>query len=169
VSYKIDLDAGKVISQEYILRADGNGSGIAGSVTLPSDFPAVLPLIIENLNRNWTSVLYERDKKRFRPLGMRADAAFCHISPLEKSEKIFVGHPFTADDKNLLISVTQTGPDKLTLQLHNPGLSEIKTKITRSSYFDFVTVGSFDARIPSGETVTYNLISGQAEYIKCHD
>ena len=165
-TYRVDAEQGVITSREYILKIDGQGKGFAGVVTLPERFPAVLPMVVDNLCQNWASVLYERDSKRFRPLGMRQGAAYCHRTPDERSGELFIGHPFTADRPDIFISVAQTGKDELTLQLHNPGTAPVRTTLTRSPFFDFVSCPPIAADLPAGSTKTF--MAAGDKLVECH-
>ena len=153
VDYTLRMQQGRVIDQEYELRLDGKGRGFAGEIILPDDFRVSLPIVVENLNGQWTSVLYDRTEKRLRPLGMLEDAAYCHRPPQQRGGKIFIGHPFTLDQRELWLSAVQTAEQEITIQVHNPTDEPVATRLTRSPYFDFVGGDHLDLKIPAGQTV----------------
>jgi hypothetical protein len=153
VGYQVALEQGTIKDQRYVLTIDGQGKGFAGEITLPERFPVSLPVVVENLNEKWTSVLYERDSKRLRPLGMFANAAYCHRAPEERKGKIFIGHPFTLSNPELCLSVVRTGEKELTLQIHNPTVQGAQVNVARNPAFDFVTLADFAVTVPAGQTV----------------
>ena len=157
VGYTLRTEQGNVIDREYVLRIDGKGQGFAGEIILPADFPASLPVSVENLNDKWTSVLYDREKQRLRPLGMHDNKAYCHRGPAERGGKIFIGHPFTLDTSELWLTTVQTQEREITLQVHNPTDKPVSARLTRSPYFDFVACDDFDMNVPAGQTVEYSL------------
>ena len=157
VSYTVKPEHGTVADTEYVLAIDGKGVGFAGEILLPRYFPVSLPIIVENLNDRWTSVLYDRARKRLRPLGMTGNAAYCHRAPAERRGRIFIGHPFTLDDKRLWLSVVQTHDRELTLQIHNPTDQAASVRVTRSPFFDFVTCEDIEVQIPAGRSAEYVL------------
>ena len=112
---------------------------------------------MENLNDHWTSVLYDRQAKRFRPLGMYDNKAYCHRAPEERGGKIFVGHPFTVDRPELWVTAVQTRDHELTVQLHNPTDGKIATAVHRSPFFDFLPCADFNVEIPAGATLDYRI------------
>ena len=157
VDYTLRIEQGGVIDQEYVLRLDGKGQGFAGEITLPAGFRVSLPVIVENLNDKWTSVLYDREKNRLRPLGMHDNTAYCHRAPNERGGEIFIGHPFTLDQPELWLTAVQTEEREITVQVHNPTDKPIAARLTRSPYFDFVAGDDFDLDVPAGQTVEYRL------------
>jgi len=157
VSYTVNAEHGDVTSREYMLRIDGDGVGFAGEIALPPRFPASLPVVVENLNGQWTSVLYDRQAKRLRPLGMHENMAYAHRTPADRGGKIFIGHPFTLDKPELWLSVVQTEEQELTVQIHNPTDQTVAARVQRSSFFDFVACENFKVDVPAGQTVEYVL------------
>ena len=155
VGYQVKAEHGTVTDTEYVLRIDGKGVGFAGEVVLPRRFPVSLPVVVENLCDRWTSVLYDRRTRRMRPLGMTRDAAYCHRAPTERSGRIFIGHPFTLDRRELCLSVVQTGVRELTVQVHNMTDKACTTTVRRSPYFDMVAVRDFKVTVPPGATAEY--------------
>jgi hypothetical protein len=157
VSYQVNAEHGSVLNQHYILSLDGKGLGFAGSILLPEKFPCVLPIIVKNLNKRWSSVLYDRRSKTMRPLGMEGGQAYCHRAPEEREGEIFIGHPFTSNNENLWLMAVQTGEHEMTLQIHNPTEHPISASIKRTPYFDMVEDGNFDIEVAAGEMVERKL------------
>ncbi|MBU4211241.1 MAG: hypothetical protein KKD33_01510 [Verrucomicrobia bacterium] len=153
VGYEVKVEQGKVTDTEYVLTIDGEGKGFAGEILLPKDMPVSLPVVVENLNDRWTSVLYDREQKRFRPLGMHANKAYCHRALDELKGKIFIGHPFTLDKPELCLSVVQTDMKALTMQIHNPTDQPVSVRVKRSPFFNFVTCEDLTSDVPAGSTV----------------
>jgi len=160
VSYEVKAEQGTVAGQEYILTLDGQGKGFAGEIVLPAGFPVSLPIVVTNLNDRWTSVLYDRDAKRMRPLGMAGNRAYCHRPPDQRGGRIFIGRPFTAGNPELFLSVVQTGEKELTLQVNNPADAPIETTIVRNPAFDLVPAEDFTVSIPTGGMVEKVLNAG---------
>jgi len=153
VGYTVNAEHGTVTDTDYVLTIDGKGMGFAGEIVLPRYFPVSLPVVVENLNDKWTSVLYDRDAKRMRPLGMHDNKAYCHRALDERKGKIFIGHPFTLDKPQLWLSVVQTGVKELTLQVHNPTDRAVVTKVRQSPFFDMVSTEEVEVTVPAGQTV----------------
>jgi hypothetical protein len=157
VSYTVNAEQGTVSNRQYVLSVDGQGQGFAGEIILPAGFPTSLPIMVTELNDKWTSVLYERDAGRFRPLGMHDNKAYCHRTPEERGGKIFIGHPFTLDRSELWLSAVQTRERAITLQIHNPTDQPVSAQVRRSPFFDFVACEDFSVDIPPGSTVERRL------------
>jgi len=163
VGYAVKVEQGAIVGKEYLLRIDGQGAGFAGEIVLPEGFPVSLPVVVENLNDKWTSVLYDREKQQLRPLGMHDNKAYCHRAPEDRGGRIFIGHPFTLDHPELWLSVVQTGKVTLTLQINNPTDRAATVRIRRSPYFDFVSCEDFSADVPAGGTVEYVATAGSVK------
>jgi len=157
--YAIALETGRVLSQEFICRLDGQQKGIAGTFPV-SGLPSTLPLVIENLNDQWTAVLYERNNKRYRPIGMLADRAYVQLGVGTEDPLLFIGHPFTLDKPELWLSVVQTNAKELTIQVHNPTDRALCSVVQRSRFFDMVLCDDFEVTVPAGQTVEYLVTSG---------
>jgi hypothetical protein len=155
VGYAVKVEQGEIVGKEYLLRVDGKGVGFAGEIVLPEGFPVSLPVVVENLNDKWTSVLYDREQRQLRPLGMHDNKAYCRRAPEERAGRIFIGHPFTLDHPELWLSVVQTGTRELTLQINNPTDRAATVRVRRSPYFDFLSCEDFSADVPAGGTVEY--------------
>ena len=165
--YALTVEQGKVLGTDYLISVDGQGKGFAGEVVMPATtpIPVSVPIVVENLNDKWSSVLYERDGKRLRPLGMEGNKAYCQRGLDERKGKIFVGHPFTLDKPELGLSVVQTGAGELTVQIHNPTDAAVTAQVTRSPYFDFVTCADFAAPVPAGATVDCVIKGAEAQKV----
>ena len=151
VAYKLtDIEQGEVSGNEYTLTIDGKGKGFAGTITLSPNMPCALPIIVENLNNKWTSVLYDRDAKKMRPLGMNDNKAYCHRSLKERTGRLFIGHPFTLDNKNLNLSFVQFGDKDFLLQVSNPTDKAITTTLRKTKFFDLIKFKDRTISIPAG-------------------
>jgi len=90
-------------------------------------------------------------------LGMCDGGAYCHRRPTDRRSRVFIGHPFTADNKDLWLSVVQTNAAELTLQIHNPTDAPITTTVRRTPYFDLLPTPPIHTAVPAGATVEYVL------------
>jgi len=151
--YQVSTQDGKVTGQEYVLRIDGDQRGFCGSINLPRNMPAVLPVVVENLNDRWTAVYYDRKKNTSRPLGMHAGAAYAHVPPGKLQSDIFIGHPFTCDQPKVFMTVVQTGEKEWLMSLHNPTDKPLIINARRSNYFGALPMYPIQATVPAGQTV----------------
>ncbi|WP_309380570.1 hypothetical protein [Cerasicoccus frondis] len=152
-SYTVKPSLGKIANQEYVLSVDGQGVGFSGEILLPENFPCVLPILVENLNPRWSSVAYDSKREAMRPLGMVADKAYCHRLPTERDGKLFVGHPFTSDNSELIMNTVQVGEREVVLQINNPTDSAITALIKRTPDFDFIECEDMTIELPAGQIV----------------
>lgn len=117
--YQVEVRAGAIISQRYILRADGRGVGFAGIIG-QADLPIALPIMVENLCPNWSVGLCDRSGRRYRPLGQVGGTAYATVDVNEGDLDLFMGHPFVANSRNLRLTATQTGDRSFIVEAHNP-------------------------------------------------
>ena len=157
VSYTVEVENGEVVSKQYVLKFDGKGVGFAGRIDLPEGFPVSLPITVDNLNDRWTSVLYDRNAKRFRPLAMVENTAYCHRAPFDRTGNLFIGHPFTLDCPDVWITVVQTRDHELTVQIHNPTDGARTANIKRTPAFDFIECDNFTVKLGAGQTREYRI------------
>ncbi|MHB9131223.1 MAG: hypothetical protein ACYDBB_09060 [Armatimonadota bacterium] len=153
-AYRIDMEHGYVVAQRLFLELAGKGGGVA--FTLPQvDLPMALPIIVRNLNENWSTVLLDRDARRWRPVGILEGSAYATLDTDMCTWRVFIGHPFTADHCDIVISATQIADQQWTIEIHNPTDATIESTISRSAYFDLIDW--------LGETMV--LPAGQSRYI----
>jgi len=153
--YETSIQQGEILSQEYVLRIDGQGQGFCGVVSppKPAPFPAVLPIIVENLNQRWTAVCLDRKTNEARPLGMLDNAAHAHVAPTSQAASLFIGHPFTCDQPHIFLTAAQVGEKQWLLSLHNPTDQPLDTNVQRSRWFGLVPSYPIKALVPPGQTV----------------
>jgi len=151
--YKLDLEQGTIISQEFICRLDGRNTGVAGTFPVKG-LPCTLPVVVENLNDRWSSILYERNRKRYRPIGMLENAAYVQLGVGAEDPHLFIGHPFTCDTEEVFLTLVQTGESEFVLSLHNPTDRQLDVTVSKSPAFDLVEFERRRVTIPAGATVT---------------
>ncbi|MHB9134708.1 MAG: hypothetical protein ACYDBB_26855 [Armatimonadota bacterium] len=152
--YTIDAKTGTIISRRYILDIDG-AQGNAFSGILTGNLISSLPITVSNLNDRWSACLYDRTLKKTRPLGMFEGKAWATVC-LTGRQDLFIGHPVTADDRNLTIQLTQRGDNAWSLEVHNPTDKPITTTLHKNPFFDPLqgkTLGEEKVTIPAGSSV----------------
>jgi len=131
--YTLQLMAGKVTDQRYILNIDGAGNGFSGVVT--GNLISTLPIVVSGINDRWSSYLYDRGKKAARPLGNLDGKAWATV-PIHGAVDLFIGQPVTADNANVVIQLTQTGDHAWHVEAHNPTDAPITTMLKANPLFD---------------------------------
>jgi hypothetical protein len=101
--------------------------------------------------------LYDRNAKRFRPLAMVENTAYCHRAPFDRTGNLFIGHPFTLDCPDVWITVVQTRDHELTVQIHNPNDGARTANIKRTPAFDFIECDNFTVKLGAGQTREYRI------------
>ena len=151
--YTLQLAAGKVIDQQYLLNIDGAGDGFSGTVT--GNLISTLPIIVSGMNDHWSSYLYDRGKKAARPLGTFDGKAWA-VVPVHGAVELFIGQPVTADDARVMIQLTQTGANAWHVEAHNPTDAAITTTLQTNPLFDPLKGKAWTGEqitIPAGSSV----------------
>jgi len=116
--YTLNLKAGKLVSQRYILDIDGKQAACMLG-TIDGKLVSTLPVTVSGLNDRWSAFLYDANLKESRPVGVFEGKAWA-VVPVKGKTELFIGHPVTADNPDILIQVSQTGSDSWSIELHNP-------------------------------------------------
>ncbi|MCG2660502.1 MAG: hypothetical protein L6437_09685, partial [Kiritimatiellae bacterium] len=147
--YALRLEKGKIVSQEYICRLDGEKEGVAGIFPV-KNLPCTLPVVVENLNDKWAAIYYEREKKRCRPVGLLDNAAYVQLGTGAEDPHVFIGHPFTCNNRDVFLNLVQTGEKHWTLEIHNPTDQLVKLEIKKSKWFDLIKTDDFGVTVNAG-------------------
>ncbi len=157
--YDFELDAGKVLSTRLTLELEAGRAGGAALRVPSAELPMALPVIVRGLNPNWPVVLLDRDGHRWRPLGFLEGAAYAFLDTLHRDWNVFIGHPVTASNPDLVIGLAQTGDSKWVLEAHNPNGSAIETVLTPSPLFNILEFEETIRVIQPGASVFLELSS----------
>jgi len=139
--YAPEFKSGKQIDNYLLWRVDAEGAGV--DVHLPkADMPGFLPASIENLNDNWSVQLLDRARPwpNHRALPIRDGRAFAQLDLVEADLDLFLGHPVTADNKDVKLSVSWMMPGKWFVEVNNPTDKTVGATLTSSpgwTLFDF--------------------------------
>ena len=154
--YELKIDAGKMISQRYILRVDGAATqGFSGQIQ--GDLVSTLPIAVSGLHTNWSAFLYDRALQSARPLGVLENQTWATV-PVSGQQNLFVGHPIIADNADIMIQVTQTGADAWRVELHNSTDQPLNVSATANRFFDPFAGRAF----PAGKL---NLAAGSSMWL----
>jgi hypothetical protein len=116
--YTLNLLAGKLVSQRYILDVDGKQDDCLLGI-IDGKLISSLPLRVSNLNDRWSAFLYDANLKKSRPVGVFENKAWAVI-PVRGKVEIFLGHPVTVDNPDVIVQVAPTGENSWSIELHNP-------------------------------------------------
>ena len=157
-NYKVALTSGAITSQRYLLRVDGT-VGHAFSGVIEGKLISSLPIVVSGLNDHWSAVLYDRTLKAARPIGMFENQAWATV-PVHGRADLFVGHPVTSDRREIVLQLTQTGPDRWHLEAHNPTDAPMTATLSCNPQFEPLAgkklpVGAI--AIPAGSSLGFDL------------
>ncbi|MHB9132423.1 MAG: hypothetical protein ACYDBB_15240 [Armatimonadota bacterium] len=135
------------------LYLDGKGSG--AEVTIPAvRLAANRAIVLEHMNNNWDVWLLDRKRQapNWRQLPMVDGTAYAVVFADDPID-LFLGHPVTADNPNVKITLCNTLPGKWLISLHNPTAKEIRTKVTSAPAWTPFKLSAKSYTIPAGASV----------------
>ena len=152
VGYKPEIKAGKQIDNYLVWRLDGQGSGV--DATIPkAAMPAFLTASVENLNDNWSVHFVDKARQwpNHRALPIRDGRTFAELDLNDADMDVFIGHPVTADQKDLKILVSWMEPGKWYVEAHNPTEKAMKVALLSNKAWPFF---KFDEKLelPAGSS-----------------
>ena len=155
--YTLKISTGNVLSRRYILKIDGSKDESFSGI-IEGDLISSLPVAVSGLNNNWSVLLYDRDLKKARPLGITEGTAWA-VFPQNGSHNLFIGHPVTADNRDLIIQVTQCSESGWAVEVHNPNYRDITALIRINKYFDLLKAKSKEVKmtVPAGSSVILHI------------
>jgi hypothetical protein len=129
-AYKADVRRGKLLDTYLTLSlAAENG---ATEVRLPKTaLPGFLTTTVEGLNDRWSVHLLDRARKgwNYRALPIRDGRAFAQLDLNDAALDVFIGHPVTATDPNLRLTVAWKQPGVWQIEAHNPTDAPIRAAL----------------------------------------
>ncbi len=156
--YTVVSAKGTVTGHRYILEIDGtDGQAFSGQLT--GNLISSLPITVSHLHNHWSAYLYDRIRKKARPLGMFENKAWATVS-LTGRQDLFIGHPLTADNEEIVLQVTQSGETSWNIEAHNPTEHAITTTLRKNPLFDPWQAKPFTEEavtIPAGSSITRTL------------
>ncbi len=162
--YSVQVEAGKISSQVYILTVDGTKSR-AFSGRLEGRPMSALPIRVTGLNDGWSACLFDSKEFKSRPLGVFESSAWATV-PVHGRVDLFVGHPVICDKEELFIQATPMDQSSWRVEMHNPTDAEITTtaqvnpSLLNRMSADLV---SKELVIPAGASVIWNFKSVRPE------
>lgn len=156
--YRAQVHQGDLRSQRLVLEIEAAGQGAA--MTLPrADLPMAVPVVVSGLNENWPVFLVDQAQARWRPLGVLEQRAYATLDTNAGDWNVFIGHPVTADESRLMLSLTQIAADQWMLEIHNPTDRAITSRVSRSRWFELIDWAGADVSLPAGASVSWTLQS----------
>jgi len=127
-SYKVTWQRGTPQKADFFCRVRASDGAAVGRFAKADDLIAVIPVMVEGVNPNWTVMYHERNENKIRPLGQFEGKAIAVIDPYYGEMDLFLGHPVVCDNDDLVIHVVRTGDARWNVELHNPTAQPIETQ-----------------------------------------
>ncbi len=127
--YKIKWEKGKPGKPDFVCPVTAENGVVLATFEKCPELIVPIPLMISGLNPNWTVAVYDFDLKQAREVGHFEGKAPYMVDPKYDTKRLFVGHPVQCGNPNLVIHAVQTGESQWTVEVHNPGKSNVSTRL----------------------------------------
>ena len=120
-AYKPQVRQGKVLDTYLTLNLEAQ-DGAADLKLAKAAMPGFLTASVQGLNDNWSVQLLDRAhaSPNYRALPIRDGRAFAQLDLNDADLDLFIGHPITADQKDLKIQVSWKQAGQWYVEAHNP-------------------------------------------------
>jgi len=115
-----DVRLGKVRGTKFLLELEPSDGGFVGTVSR-ADLPIRLPVRVAGMNPNWTFAWFDLDRKQWFPsaLDPLIRQGFFTLNTRVGKHRFFAGHPVTADDPDVRITILSDGSSWIDATLNN--------------------------------------------------
>jgi hypothetical protein len=130
-AYRPVFKEGRQLDNYLLWRLEA-GAGGAVVVKVPKTaMPGFLTTVVENLNDNWTVQLLNKAQPwpNHRALPIRDGRAYAELDLNDADLDLFIGHPVTADARDLRLQVSWLEPGKWSIEAHNPGATAVTARL----------------------------------------
>ena len=150
-AYSVKADIGSVVDTKYILRLQAKDAAFSGKFS-QAELPIDLPVIISGLNPKWDAVVWYRGKNKLmipwrtfddyglgyveraprdsqdeiRFFGILGEDGYLQIDTELGERDVFIGNPVQTDCREVMISLCDCAPGKLSFEVHNPTDKPVK-------------------------------------------
>ena len=155
--YTVTEQSGKVTGRRYFLDLDGSADRCF-SGKLEGKLISTLPIRVAGLNDRWSCYLYDRGRKKARPLGVLEGRGWATVR-VQGALDLFVGQPLVADNPEVFIQVTQVGENDWRAEIHNPTDQALRVTVKKNPFFDPLREKPFTQEtldLPAGGSVWRN-------------
>ncbi len=119
--YAPKMRTGRQLDNYFVWRLAADNGAVETKVPKAA-MPGFLTAVVEGLNDNWSVQLLDRARPwpNHRALPIRDGLSFAQLDTNDAAQDLFLGHPVTADQKELKILVSWVEPGKWYVEAHNP-------------------------------------------------
>ncbi|MFZ2657870.1 MAG: hypothetical protein WAX69_23255, partial [Victivallales bacterium] len=132
--YSYEVKQGKLKEIDYVIDLEAAEGGAVLEVK-KYDLPHNLLVRVSGIAGNAVAGRYDLDRKQLLILPVFEETALTSINTTLGDTKLYAGELFHCDNKDVMMSCTQDGADKLLLELHNPTEKAMTAKLTAASGF----------------------------------
>lgn len=118
--YAFDITQGALKTVNYAIDLEARDGGAAAAVR-KYDLPHSLLVRVSGIPANAVAGRYDPARKQLLILPVFEGTATTSINTTLGDTRLYIGELFHCDDDRVVLSAAQDGPDKLLLEVHNPG------------------------------------------------
>lgn len=132
VACRATLKDGRELDNYLVWRLAAGTDGAVVAKLPKTELPGFLTTIVENLNDNWSVQLLDRNRAwpNHRALPIREGRSYAELDPNDASLDLFIGHPVTADNRDLRITVNWAEKGVWYVEAHNPSEQRVSARLT---------------------------------------
>lgn len=152
-SYQVQAERGSVLRQDCLLGLQADKAGaFAGQITGLKDLPGNLGAQVSGLNGNWSAVLQD-SAGRTRIIPVEDGVGYAVLRAEEEGKRLFIGHPFTADNPQVMLSLARSKDWKTwVVEIHNPTDEALRVKVTTNPLVQGLKLNE-TLQLPAGSSV----------------
>ncbi|MFZ2655675.1 MAG: hypothetical protein WAX69_12155 [Victivallales bacterium] len=132
--YDYQVSRGRLKTVNYAMHLEAENGGAVVRIA-KYKLPHNLLVKVSGVADNAVAGRYDPDRKQLLILPMHEHEAVTSVNTTLGDTKLYVGELFHCDSKDVLMSCTQDGADKLLLELHNPTDKALTAKLTAVAGF----------------------------------
>jgi hypothetical protein len=127
--YSYEVSQGKLAGIDYVIDLEAEKGGAVLEVK-KYDLPHNLLVRVSGIPANAVAGRYDLARKQLLILPVFEETALTSINTTLGDTKLYIGELFRCDSRDVLMSCTQDGADKLLLEIHNPTDKALKIKLS---------------------------------------
>jgi len=152
VGYQARFARGKMTDNYLLLHAAAQDGAIEAAMP-KADLAALVPLVVEGLNDNWSVCLLDKARPwpNHRALPVRDGKCYAQLDLTESDSELFAGHPVVCDQSEVKLLVSWKQPGVWYVEAHNPTDKPLKAGLKANRGW---TVFTFDETVdlPAGSS-----------------
>ncbi len=156
-AYRVELTQGTVTGTKLFLDLQAQEGGCLGQIrkTAAETFPCRLPVRVYGLNPNWSTAVYDRQRRELIPFGLMDGVGYTTLDLDRGPADVYVGNLVTCDQSELRLWVVEEGADRVKVTAQNPTGKAITTTVMSGAGYNRVPAFTRAVTVPAGGQVEF--------------